>query len=61
MTDAPKPCATRGPAPNAVLMNLAYRVKRIGLKAGPLSQWLFSALAGGIGQWSVLKRGMDTR
>jgi hypothetical protein len=23
----------------------AYRFKRIGLEAGPLSQWLFSALA----------------
>jgi transposase len=29
----------------AVLMNPAYRFKRIGLEAGPLSQWLFSALA----------------
>jgi transposase len=28
-----------------VLTNLAYRFKRIGLEAGPLSQWLFSALA----------------
>src|ERR1700691_4164638 len=28
-----------------VLGNLAYRFKRIGLEAGPLSQWLFSALA----------------
>ena len=28
-----------------VLMNPAYRFKRIGLEAGPLSQWLFSALA----------------
>src|SRR5450755_1400707 len=28
-----------------VLRNLAYRFKRIGLEAGPLSQWLFSALA----------------
>jgi transposase len=34
----------------AVLKNLAYHFKRIGLEAGPLSQWLFSALAeaGGI-------------
>jgi transposase len=29
-----------------VLTNLSYRFKRIGLEAGPLSQWLFSALAG---------------
>ena len=29
----------------AVLKNPAYRFKRIGLEAGPLSQWLFSALA----------------
>ena len=28
-----------------VLWNPAYRFKRIGLEAGPLSQWLFSALA----------------
>ena len=28
-----------------VLGNLAYRFKLIGLEAGPLSQWLFSALA----------------
>src|SRR5262245_11477952 len=29
----------------AVLKNLAYHFKRIGLEAGPLSQWLFNALA----------------
>jgi hypothetical protein len=29
----------------AVLKNRAYHFKRIGLEAGPLSQWLFSALA----------------
>jgi transposase len=29
----------------AVLKNPAYRFKRIGLEAGPLSQWLFSAFA----------------
>jgi len=29
----------------AVLKNPAYRFKRIGLEAGPLSQWLFSAIA----------------
>jgi transposase len=28
-----------------VLMNPGYHIKRIGLEAGPLSQWLFSALA----------------
>jgi transposase len=29
----------------AALKNLAYHFKRIGLEAGPLSQWLYSALA----------------
>src|SRR5882724_7860536 len=29
----------------AVLANPAYRFKRIGLEAGPLSQWLFSGIA----------------
>ena len=29
----------------AVLTNPAYHFKRIGLEAGPLSQWLFTALA----------------
>jgi predicted NBD/HSP70 family sugar kinase len=29
-----------------VLANPIYHFKRIGLEAGPLSQWLFSALAG---------------
>ena len=29
-----------------VLGSQAYRFKRIGLEAGPLSQWLFSALDG---------------
>jgi hypothetical protein len=29
----------------AVLKNPAYRFERIGLEAGPLSQWLFSAVA----------------
>jgi hypothetical protein len=28
-----------------VLGNPTYRFKRIGLEAGPLSQWLFSGLA----------------
>src|SRR5437879_4430502 len=29
----------------AVLRNPAYHFKRVGLEAGPLSQWLYSALA----------------
>ena len=29
----------------AALKNRAYHFKRIGLEAGPLSQWLFGALA----------------
>lgn len=29
----------------AILTNPIYRFKRIGLEAGPLSQWLFGALA----------------
>ena len=29
----------------AVLTNPAYHFKRVGLEAGPLSQWLYSALA----------------
>jgi hypothetical protein len=31
----------------AVLIDPAYRFKRIGLEAGPLAQWLFSGLAPG--------------
>ena len=31
----------------AVLRNPTYHFKRIGLEAGPLSQWLFSALGEG--------------
>ena len=31
--------------PDALLEDPAYHFKRIGLEAGPLSQWLFSALA----------------
>ena len=31
----------------AVLKNPAYHFKRIGLEAGPLSQWLFSVLQAG--------------
>jgi transposase len=37
--------ATEPEALLAVLKNPAYRFKRIGLEAGPLSQWLCSALA----------------
>ena len=37
--------ATEPEALLAVLRNPAYHFKRIGLEAGPLSQWLFSALA----------------
>src|SRR5580765_7724627 len=37
--------ASEPPALLKVLGNPAYRFKRIGLEAGPLSQWLFSALA----------------
>jgi transposase len=37
---ASEPCALL-----QVLKNPAYRFKRIGLEAGPLSQWLFSVLA----------------
>ena len=37
--------ASEPAAPLAVLKNSAYRFKRIGLEAGPMSQWLFSALA----------------
>jgi transposase len=36
----------RGPIASAISgSNPAYRFKRIGLEAGPLPQWLFSALA----------------
>ena len=38
----------------AALTNPAYRFTRIGLEAGPLSQWLFSALAEP-SLWSWLK------
>ena len=36
----------------AVLKNPAYHFKRIGLEAGPLSQWLSSAVAEQSYQWS---------
>jgi hypothetical protein len=38
--------ASESQAPLAVLRNATYRFKRIGLEAGPLSQWLYGALAG---------------
>ena len=41
----------------AVLKNPAYHFKRIGLEAGPLSQWLFSALPKPSYRWSVSRRG----
>ena len=34
----------------SVLKNPDYHFKRIGLEAGPLSQWLYSVLAEGIGR-----------
>ena len=37
--------ASEPEALSAVLKSPAYHFKRIGLEAGPLSQWLFSALA----------------
>ena len=36
-------------------------LKRIGLEAGPLSQWLFSALAEAALRWSVSRRGTCRR
>ena len=36
---------TLGRIAATVLTGSLYRFKRIGLEAGPLSQWLFSALA----------------
>jgi hypothetical protein len=42
---SPMPPCSAGSALLAALKNLAYHFKRIGLEAGPLSQWLFSALA----------------
>ena len=40
----------------AVLKNPAYRFTRIGLEAGPLSQWLFSALAGEAARQKMTRR-----
>ena len=46
----------------SVLKNPAYHFKRIGLEAGPLSQWLFSGLAPKQSyRWSVLRRGTCRR
>jgi hypothetical protein len=39
----------------AVLKNPAYHFRRIGLEAGPLSQWLNSALPKQSYQWSVVE------
>ena len=44
-----------------LLRNPAYCFKRIGLEAGPLSQWLFSALAEAELPVVVLKRGTCRR
>jgi integrase len=46
----------------AVLKNPSYHFKRIGLEAGPLSQWLFSALADardGVGTITTEKTGTE--
>jgi transposase len=40
-----------------VLGNTAYHFKRIGLEAGPLSQWLFSALVKPACRSFVLRHG----
>ena len=53
--------ASEAEALSAVLKSPAYHFKRIGLEAGPLSQWLFSALAEAGLRWSVLKRGTCKR
>ena len=45
----------------AVLKNAAYHFKRIGLEAGPLSQWLFGALAEASYRWSASRRGTCKR
>ena len=45
----------------AVLKNPAYHFKRIGLEAGPLSQWLWSAVAEAELPWSVSRRGTCRR
>jgi len=45
----------------AVLKKSAYHLKRIGLEAGPLSQWLYSASPKRSYRWSMLKRGTYRR
>jgi hypothetical protein len=40
-----------------VLTNAIYRFKRVGLEAGPLSQWLYSVLAEAFGEM-VLAQGL---
>ena len=45
----------------AVLKNAAYHFKRVGLEAGPLSQWLFGALAEASYRWSASRRGTCKR
>ena len=44
-----------------VLGNPGYRFKRIGLEAGPLSQWLFTLSPKQAYQWSVSRRGTCRR
>jgi hypothetical protein len=44
-----------------VLGNPAYRFKRIGLEAGPLSQWLSVGLRKQACPWSVSRRGICRR
>ena len=46
----------------AVLTNPAYHFKRIGLEAGPLSQWLLEPLSPKQSyRWSALRRGTYRR
>ncbi len=37
---------------------LGFPVERIGVEAGPLSQWLHAALVATVMRWFCLKRGM---
>jgi hypothetical protein len=43
----------------AVLKNPAYRIKRIGLEAGPLPQWLFSAPPKRSCRWFAFRRAVE--
>ena len=45
----------------AVLTNPAYCFKRVGLEAGPLSQWLLALLPKRACRWSVSRRGTCRR